>query len=52
MQQFKSQRSAQQFLTVHAVVYNTFYVQRHLAGRATMKVLRADAHRTWREAVA
>lgn len=52
MQQFKSQRSAQQFLTVHAAVYNTFYVQRRLASRATMKVLRTDAHWAWREAVA
>ena len=52
MQQFKSQRSAQQFLTVHAAVYNTFYVQRHLASRGTMKVLRTHAHRAWHEAVA
>jgi putative transposase len=52
MQQFKSQRSAQRFLSIHAAVYNTFYVQRHLTSRATMKTLRNDAHRTWREAAA
>jgi len=52
MQQFKSQRSAQRFLTVHAAVYNTFYVQRHIASRPTMKVLRTYAHQAWREAVA
>ena len=52
MQQFKSQRSAQRFLTVHAAVYNTFYVQRHIASRPTMKVLRTRAHQAWREAVA
>jgi putative transposase len=52
MQQFKSQRSAQRFLSTHAAIYNTFYVQRHLTSRATMKALRNDAHRTWREAVA
>lgn len=52
MQQFKSQLCAQRFLTTHAAVYNTFYVQRHLASRATMKALRSDAHRAWREASA
>ena len=52
MQQFKSQRSAQRFLTVHAAVYNTFYVQRHVASRPAMKVLRTRAHQAWREAVA
>ena len=52
MQQFKSKPSAQHFLTVHAAVYNTFNVQRHLATRATMKVLRNRAHQAWREAVA
>ena len=52
MQQFKSQGSAQRFLTVHAAVYNTFYVQRHVASRPTMKVLRTRAHQAWREAVA
>jgi putative transposase len=52
MQQFKSKPSAQHFLMVHAAVYNTFNVQRHLATRATMKVLRNRAHQAWREAVA
>ncbi len=52
MQQFKSQASAQQFLTVHAAVFNTFYTQRHLTSRKTLKVLRTAAHQAWREAVA
>ena len=52
MQQFKSQASAQRFLTVHGAVYNTFYTQRHLASRKSMKVLRGAAHQAWREAVA
>jgi transposase-like protein len=52
MQQFKSKPSAQHFLMVHAAVYNTFNVQRHLVSRATMKVLRNRAHHAWREAVA
>jgi len=52
MQQFKSQASAQQLLTVHAAVFNTFYTQRHLTSRKTLKVLRTAAHQAWREAVA
>ncbi|WP_395650849.1 IS6 family transposase [Brevundimonas sp.] len=52
MQQFKSQASAQQLLTVHAAVFNTFYAQRHLTSRKTLKVLRKAAHQAWREAVA
>jgi len=35
MQGFKSQRSAQKFLTTHAAVYNTFNTERHLISRKT-----------------
>lgn len=52
MQQFKSQMSAQRFLTVHAAVCNTFHIQRHLASRRAMKLLRTAGHQAWREAVA
>jgi transposase-like protein len=49
MQLFKSARSAQRFLSVHAAVHNTFNLQRHLVSRATV---RADATAQWQEAVA
>src|SRR5271154_5557800 len=52
MQRFKSPGSAQRFLSVHAAVHNTFNVQRHLTPRHTLRVLRAEAFRTWRAATA
>ncbi len=48
-QRFKSAGSAQRFLSIHAAVYNTFYVQRHLLSRRTFKQLRADAFAVWRQ---
>ena len=42
-QGFKSQASAQRFLTTHAAIYNTFHVQRHLISRPTLRRFRADA---------
>jgi putative transposase len=52
MQRFKSSGSAQRFLSTHAVVYNTFNVQRHLTSAQTHRMLRAAAMDTWRTAVA
>jgi putative transposase len=52
MQRFKSQGSAQKFLSTHAAVYNTFNVQRHLTSAQTHRTLRAAAIDTWRTAVA
>jgi hypothetical protein len=52
MQRFKSPNSAQKFLSSHAAVCDTFYVQRHLASARTHRTLRAAAWDTWREAVA
>jgi putative transposase len=51
MQRFKSQRSAQRFLSTHAAVYNTFNVQRHLVSAQTHRVLRTEAMATWRTVV-
>ena len=52
MQGFKSQPSAQRFLTTHAAVYNTFYTQRHLISRTTLRRYRTDAAAAWAEATA
>jgi transposase-like protein len=51
-QLFKSQASAQRFLTTHAAVYNTFYTQRHLTSRRTLRLFRAQAHAAWAAAAA
>jgi putative transposase len=40
MQRFKSAKSAQRFISVHAAVYNTFNVQRHLVSRPTHRQFR------------
>src|SRR5215831_17496539 len=43
MQRFKSARSAQRFLSMHAAVHNTFNLQRHLISRSTLRIFRAEA---------
>jgi putative transposase len=43
MQRFKSARSAQRFLSMHAAVHNTFNFQRHLVSRLTLRIFRAEA---------
>jgi putative transposase len=52
MQGFKSRGSAQRFLSTHAAVYNTFYVQRHLTSASTHRSFRAGAMEVWHTAVA
>jgi transposase-like protein len=52
MQGFKSARSAQRFLSVHAAVHNTFNVQRHHTSARTHRAFRASAMQTWHEVVA
>jgi transposase-like protein len=51
-QRFKSQASAQRFLTTHAAIYNTFNIQRHLTSRPTLRRFRAEAASAWAAAVA
>lgn len=46
-QKFKSQGSAQRFLSSHAAIYNTFNVQPHLISRTGLRTLRTQAHREW-----
>jgi putative transposase len=48
MQGFKSIKSAQRFVSVHAAVYNTFNVQRHFIKRPTHRQF--AAHNSWSDA--
>ena len=52
LQLFKSARSAQRFLSMHAAVHNTFNLQRHLVSRSTLRIFRAEATAHWQSAVA
>jgi putative transposase len=52
MQRFKSARSAQRFVSIHAAVHNTFNLQRHLISRSTLRAFRAEAAAQWQDAVA
>ena len=52
MQGFKSPSSAQRFVSIHAVVYNIFNIQRHLVRRPTLRRFRAEAHQAWDDAAA
>jgi transposase-like protein len=52
LQRFKSAGSAQRFLSVHAAIYNTFNLKRHLISRRTLRAFRAEAVKRWAEAVA
>jgi len=48
-QRFKSPGSAQRFLSIHAAVYNAFYVQRHLLSRRIFKAFRAETFAVWNQ---
>jgi putative transposase len=51
-QKFKSQGSAQRFLSTHAAVFNVFNIQPYLIRRPTLRQFRAEAHQTWAAATA
>lgn len=51
-QRFKSQGSAQRFLSTHAAIYNVFNIQPHLISRPTPRIFRAKADSVWSAAVA
>jgi putative transposase len=46
-QKFKSQGSAQRFLSSHAAVYNVFNLQQHLISRSTLRQFRSEANAAW-----
>src|SRR4051812_3271817 len=50
LQGFKSPRSAQRFLSLHAATSNTFTVPRHLTTARTYRLFRAEAFEAWRRA--
>ena len=50
LQGFKSPRSAQRFLALHAATYNTFTIPRHLTTARTHRLFRAEAFEAWRSA--
>jgi putative transposase len=47
LQGFKSPRSAQRFLSLHAATYNTFTVPRHLVSARTHRLFQAEAFEAW-----
>ncbi len=47
MQRFKSQGSAQRFLSTYGPIYNLFNVQRHLISRSTFRTFRNQAMAEW-----
>ena len=47
LQRFKSQASAQRFLSTYGPIYNLFNTQRHLISRSTLRTLRNNAMAEW-----
>jgi putative transposase len=52
MRRFSSPEQAQRFLSAHAVIYNLFNLQRHLASEAFYQFRRPRAFKRWNDAVA
>ena len=48
MQRFKSQGSAQRFLSSYGPIYNLFNIQRHLISRRTLRIFRNQAMAEWK----
>jgi transposase-like protein len=46
-QRFKSQGSAQRFLSAHGPIYNLFNTQQYLVSRPTLRIFRAKAFEGW-----
>ena len=46
-QRFKSQKSAQRFLSAHGPIYNLFNIHRHLISRRTLRTFRNQAMAEW-----
>ena len=46
-QRFKSQGSAQRFLSSHGPIYNAFNLQPHLISRPGLRILRGHADAAW-----
>jgi putative transposase len=46
-QKFKSQGSAQRFLSAHGPIYNLFNPQQHLISRPTLRTFRGRAFEEW-----
>ena len=46
-QHFKSQKSAQRFLSTYGPIYNLFNVHRHLISRRTLRIFRNQAMAEW-----
>jgi transposase-like protein len=51
-QKFKSQGSAQRFLSTHAAIHNTFNIQPHLVSQPTLRIFRERAFGVWEAATA
>jgi transposase-like protein len=52
MQSFKSQKSAQRFLSTYGPIYNLFNVHRHLISRRTLRTFRNQAMADWQTVTA
>jgi putative transposase len=52
MRGFSSPKQAQRFLSIHAVVYSLFNLQRHLVSAAFYRFRRVHAFESWNKAVA